>query len=72
MKDTLKDFRLFADFVLSRLEAGREEYGDQSFGTPMNMTLEEIEEECLDICGWGYILWLKVYRMRRALEGEEP
>lgn len=57
----------FFEKVRRRLEAGAREYGDSSFNGSTINTIEEIEEELLDVVGWGYILWTKLNRLRGAI-----
>jgi hypothetical protein len=33
--------------------------------------LDELQEECVDLAGWGYLLWLKCERMREGLRCSE-
>jgi hypothetical protein len=66
--------RQFADFigrVHGRLEAGAEQYGEASFRRPVGELAGEIEEELLDVCGWAFILWTRVRRLRGVLGGGE-
>jgi hypothetical protein len=56
----------FLDMVRARLDAGAEEYGDQSFARPCDALLAELEEELLDVAGWASILFARAHRLRRA------
>jgi len=58
----------FVGRVETRLDAGEREYGDKSFTSPPLETLREIEEELLDVVGWGYIMWTKMRKISKALE----
>lgn len=51
-----------------RMEAGAREYGDASFHKTAPRTLTEIQEELLDVCGWGFILYVRLERLRAELE----
>jgi hypothetical protein len=64
-RDPLDDFPGFVAAVSQRLEKGREAYGDTSFDKPIIELLGEIEQECLDLTGWGFILWVKLQSMKR-------
>ncbi len=50
-----------------RLEKGKKEYGDSSFTRPSHELAEEMEEEIMDVCGWAFILWLRIRRMKETL-----
>lgn len=50
-----------------RLDAGHRAYGDGSFERDPLSLLKEIEEELLDVCGWGYILYTRLQRMKEQL-----
>lgn len=56
--------REFLDQLADRLAAGRLEYGDASLRRAPAALRGEIEEELLDVCGWSFVLWLRV----RALD----
>ena len=47
---------------IDRLRKGSLVYGDKD--RPVSEYLEELQEECVDLAGWGYQLWLKVERMK--------
>lgn len=51
-----------------KLERGAAEYGDASYQRSREELLGEIQEECIDIAGWAYVLWLKVEALKRAEE----
>jgi hypothetical protein len=63
--DPLDGFPSFIDRVRSRLAAGREAYGDESFLRPIAELLNEIEEELLDVCGWSFVLWERLQAMKK-------
>lgn len=60
-------FLKFVDKVLHRLKAGQRAYGDKSFSMEPEVLLTEIEEEILDICGWAYILHVRMEKLRSAV-----
>lgn len=53
-------WREFVGRVEKRLEQGAKEYGDASLKAPPKALAGEIEEEILDIVGWGFLLWLRM------------
>ena len=57
----------FAGTVRARLEKGQVEYGDASFKRPPDELLGEIEEELADVCGWAFVLWCRIYKLREKL-----
>lgn len=58
----------FSDKLRTKLAKGYAYYGDKSFkGSPLN-TIDEIEEELIDICGWSIMLYYKLKVLREALE----
>lgn len=61
---------LFASCVAARLEAGRREYGDRSFSRDPRELVAELQDEALDLAGWGFVLWCRLQRMREALEAK--
>lgn len=56
--------RAFLDRVLERMKLGAREYGDQSFDKPFDELLVELEQEALDLAGWGFVVWEKIQRVR--------
>lgn len=65
--DPLDRFEAFARQVRGRLDKGRAEYGDASFGAEPAALLEELQQEALDLAGWGFVLFVRLERMRDAL-----
>jgi hypothetical protein len=61
-------WRLFASCVAKRLDAGRLTYGDRSFSKAPGALLGELQDEALDLAGWGFVLWCRLRNMREALE----
>ena len=52
---------------MEKLQKGFDVYGDGSFDGPAAETVEELQQECLDLSGWGLILWTKLERIRKAI-----
>jgi hypothetical protein len=65
--DPLATFPAFASAVRHRLEAGSETYGNRSFNSDSVELVGELEQEALDLAGWGYILFCRLEAMREAL-----
>lgn len=61
------EFGHFIDEVYKRLKKGAIEYGDDSFDRPIEDLIGEIEQECLDLAGWGFVLWVRLRRVRERL-----
>ncbi len=68
MTDPLARYPEFTAAVGERLEAGSETYGDRSFSLAPGSLVAELEQEALDLAGWGYVLWHRLERMRAAAE----
>lgn len=45
-----------------RLDAGAQQYGDQSFVRPVASTVQEFDQELVDLPGWLYVLWCQAAR----------
>ena len=58
----------FAEAVRERLEKGRIEYQDRSFTSEPAELLAELQQEALDLAGWGFVLWHRLEAMSRALD----
>lgn len=62
--DPLAAWPAFAESVRQRLEAGRAAYGDKSFARPPAELVAELQQEALDLAGWGFVLWCRLEAMR--------
>lgn len=72
MTDPLLRFPDFLDEVRHRLERGRVTYDDRSFDAAPAELLAELEQEAMDLAGWGFVLWERIRRMREASEALTP
>jgi hypothetical protein len=63
-RDPLADWPAFAESVRARLEAGRAVCGDRSFARPPAELVGELQQEALDLAGWGFVLWCRLEAMR--------
>lgn len=65
----------FEKTMKKRLQAGHEEYGDDSFNLSPVQLMGEIREELLDIVGWGFLLWVRLTQLQEdsysPVAGEE-
>ena len=52
----------FLALVETRLAAGEQQYGNQSFVRPVAATCNELEQELADLPGWLYVLWCQAAR----------
>jgi hypothetical protein len=66
--DPLDAFDGFVSAVRQRLEAGRVAYGEKSFGRSPAELIGELQQEALDLAGWGFVLWCRLEAMRVAAE----
>lgn len=55
----------FIAALRARLDAGRQEYGPESFTRSPTELRAEIEEELLDVAGWAFVLWVRVRHLDR-------
>ena len=62
-----RDWTNFRISVENRLHKGSLEYGDESIERPTLELLSEVQEELADVCGWSYILWRKLERLREKV-----
>lgn len=70
--DPLNAWPTFAQAVRARLEAGRAAYGDRSFSADPAALLAELQQEALDLAGWGYVLFQRLEAMQAALPAPAP
>lgn len=69
MTDPLDNWPAFVARVRERLEAGRRAYGDASFSADPATLIGELQQECRDLAGWGFVLNERLERAREALGG---
>ena len=71
VSDPLALLPAFEFAVRARLDAGRVAYGDKSFSADPKLLMQELQQECLDISGWGFVLWSRLEAMRVAIRFAE-
>ena len=64
-----KYFKPFVKALYFKMQEGYKVHTDKSFSKPPENLLAEIQEECLDICGWGLVLWIRLEELRNKLIG---
>lgn len=60
-------FAQFADQVQRRLDRGRQRFRNRNFGRKPQRLLSEVEEELLDVMGWGFLAWSRLQAVRDRL-----
>ncbi len=68
-RDPLRDWPEFARAVYGRLCKGAEQYRNTSLELGPQRLLAELLEEIEDICGWSFLVWLRVRDMELATAG---
>ena len=58
----------FVQRLRARLVAGAATYGNRSFTRPAAELVDEIQQELEDVAGWGLLLWIRLERLRGAVE----
>lgn len=66
--DPLDSWPTFTALVRQRLEAGRATYGDRSFSADPAALLAELQQEALDLAGWGFVLFQRLEAAQNALQ----
>jgi hypothetical protein len=62
------DFTDMVARVMERIDHAEQEYGNKSLFSPTGDLLKELEEETLDIMGWGFYVWKRVRALREKFE----
>jgi hypothetical protein len=65
--DPLASWPRFVCAVRDRLEQGRKAYGETSFNRSPDELLAELQQEALDLAGWGFVLYRRIEAMRAAI-----
>ena len=63
----INQWNRFTATVHERLENGKRTYGDSSFERPITSLVEEIRQECEDVCGWAFIMWSRLNELERKV-----
>ena len=64
--EALAGFPEFMATIRQRLEVGRIQYGDASFDRPEAELIGEIEQELEDVCGWAFVLWTRLRKIKKT------
>lgn len=68
-----RDVAEFFAQVQRRLRVGAAEYRDRpADARPPDELADEIEQELLDVCAWGLLLWCRVRALRARLPHDRP
>ena len=70
----LAQYHEFSEEVRKRLLVGCTTYGDESFRRPLHEVVHELQQEALDLAGWGFILYrrlIDIEQMSRCAENIE-
>ena len=63
------DLDRFVAAVEARLAKGEAAYRDRPAATrPIGELVDELQQETLDLAGWGFLLWLRLERLRGAVK----
>lgn len=60
-------WREFLAKVERRLDEGYRSYGDASLRAAPAVLAGEVEQELLDVMGWGFLLWLRLKGLQAKL-----
>ena len=63
-----EEFPKFMDEVRKKVYQGALDYRDKSFDLMPSELIDELQHELYDICGWGWILSMRLSRIDRALQ----
>jgi len=61
-------FLEFVNLLNEKMEKGFQEYGDKSFDRDPVELINELEQEVIDISGWGMILYSRLEDMKKKAE----
>lgn len=53
----------FFHYVRIKMKKGQQEHSDLSLVLKPSQLIEELQAECLDLAGWGSILWMRLNKM---------
>jgi hypothetical protein len=58
----------FVNRLDAKMKKGFEEYGDGSFSRPPMELIGELQQEAIDLAGWGMILWCRLEDLKPKCE----
>ncbi len=67
MDTKVEEFEEFVNGVWAKMEIGEAEHGDKVWTNDPSKLIADMQEECEDIVGWGFILHQRLADMQRVL-----
>jgi hypothetical protein len=65
------EFEKFVALLEKKLDVGAQQYGDASFSKHGVKIIDDVMEELMDVCGWSFVLYVKVNRLKERLANWE-
>lgn len=62
-----REYRQFIERVRERLDKAQGVYGSTNFSGKPELLVHELQQEALDLAGWGFILWKRLEAAKMAL-----
>lgn len=63
-----KYFKQFVKDLDKKMLKGFKEYGDGSFSRDPRELMGELQQEAIDLAGWGMILWVRLNELKKEYE----
>jgi hypothetical protein len=63
-----KHFKKFVKLLDAKMLKGYKQYGDESFKREPSDLIGELQQEVIDISGWGMILYSRLEEMKLKLK----
>ncbi len=58
----------FTQELFEKMMKGYKEYTDESFQKDYDDILQELQNEALDLAGWGMVLWIKIEEIKKKIK----
>jgi len=68
LEDILLMWDEYSDAVRNKLIKSYAEYGDGTIKMPIGRLSNELQEEAIDMAGWGVFLWNRVRQIEEKLD----
>lgn len=61
----------YQDEMTARAHRGKLDYGDRSFSLDPIELCGEVQQECVDISVWAWILWVRLENIKKAINSAD-
>ena len=68
LQDILNLWDEYSDTVRNKLIKSYAEYGDATIKMPLGRLSAELQDECIDLSGWGMFYWNRIRQIEEKID----